>query len=140
SGPSMGEEVVSFAFEPRARSHFRFRILERVFTGGHLVYRLGFEPRSSRDALPAGQVWVDTNDFVIVREEFWYRDLSPAPLFVKRIDSCVVERGLVEGRWWVVTRVLARVTLASSLRAMGALAREHVPRVVDLSLVHTGWK
>ena len=70
TNPSMGEQIASFAFEPRARSRFRFEIRERHWVGGHVVYVIGFEPRSQVDPLPTGQVWIDTNEYVIVREEF----------------------------------------------------------------------
>jgi hypothetical protein len=140
AGPSMRENVVSFAFEPRARAQYQFTIEDRRYLAGHVVYVIGYRPRSNVDPLPTGRVWVDTNDFVIVREEFWYRDRSPEPLFLKRIDSCVVERSLVDGKWWVVTRALARVQLSSAIQVMSKLARDPVTPTVDFVLTRTDWK
>jgi hypothetical protein len=107
---SMREEIISFAFHPGLRKLYRFRILGRDAAGGHLIYRLAFEPRSALYNLPEGRLWVDTNEFVIVREEFWYRGVSPAPLFFKSLDNCVVERALVDGRHWGISRILARAS------------------------------
>ncbi|MGH7726587.1 MAG: hypothetical protein ACREOU_14260 [Candidatus Eiseniibacteriota bacterium] len=140
ASPTMREQLVSFAFEPRLRARYKFSIDRRHLIGGHVVYEIGFAPRSKLDALPTGRVWVDTNEFVIVREEFWYRDRSPAPLFVKSIDSCVLERTQVDGQWWVLSRLLARVQLTSFARFMGRVAREDVPATVDLTVMQTDWK
>jgi len=140
AGPSMREQIVSFAFEPRTRARFRFRIDDRKWIGGHIVYVISFSPRSAVDDLPDGRVWVDTNDFVIVREEFWYRGRSPAPLVFKRIDSCVVERTKVDGQWWVVSRLLARIQLTSAARFMAKLAKEPLSPTVDFVASQTDWK
>jgi hypothetical protein len=81
----MDEEIVNFAFRPASRREFRYRILGRDLVGGHLIYRIAFEPRSPLDpTAPSGTVWVDTNDFVILRQEIQYTR-SPAPLFVRGV-------------------------------------------------------
>lgn len=140
AGPSMREDIVSFAFEPRARAQYDFHIEDRRYVGGHVVYVIAYRPRSNVDPLPTGRVWVDTNDFVIVREEFWYHDRSPEPLFLKRIDSCVVERSRVDGPWWVVTRAVARVQLSSAVQVMSKLARDPVTPTVDFTLTRSDWQ
>ena len=140
SNRGMGEQIASFAFEPRARSQFRFTIRERHWIGGHVVYVVAFEPRSQLDPLPAGQVWIDTNEDVIAREEFWYRDRSPAPLFVERIDRCVVERTRVDGKWWVISRLFGRVRLAGPALLLAKLGRARVSPTVDFSALYTKWQ
>ena len=139
-GASMGEELVTFAFSPRARSRFEFTILERHLVGDHVVYLIGFTPRSKLDDLPAGRAWVDTNEFVIVRQEFWYRDRSPAPLVFKSIDSCVIERTRVDGRWWVLSRVLARVQITSLARVLARVGKEKLTPTVDFTLATRDWR
>src|SRR2546427_701797 len=53
--PDMGERIVNFAFRPQARRDFRYHIVGRDVAGGHLIYRLAFEPRSPLDlSLPSG--------------------------------------------------------------------------------------
>jgi hypothetical protein len=140
AGPSMREQIVSFAFEPRTRARFHFKIDDRKWIAGHVVYVISFAPRSAVDDLPEGRVWVDTNDFVIVREEFWYRGRSPAPLLFKRIDSCVVERTKIDEQWWVVSRLLARIQLTSAARFMAKLAKEPLSPTVDFVASQTDWK
>jgi hypothetical protein len=114
----MDEEIVNFAFRPEARRLFRYRILGRDLVGDHLVYRIAFEPRSLLDpTTPRGVVWVDTNDFVIVRQEIAF-DRSPAPPFLKGVDRIVIERGNVGG-YWVLTRMLMRAEAAIPLPEVG---------------------
>jgi hypothetical protein len=116
--PGMGEDVVNFAFQPSARREYRYRIAARDLVGGHVVYRLAFEPRSplATDA-PRGLVWVDTNDFVIVREEVEFAR-SPVPLLLESIPRMVVERTRV-GPHWVLSRVLMRVVLTVPMPSVG---------------------
>ena len=140
TGPGMREQLVSFAFDPRARRQYKFTIEDRKLVGKHLIYVIGFEPKSKLDPWPSGRVWVDTNDFIIGREELWYRGRSPSPMFFKSIDSCVLERSLVDGKWWVLTRLLARVELTSATRLMAKLAKQPLPPIVDFSVVNQDWK
>lgn len=114
----MDEEIVNFAFRPEARRQFRYRILGRDLAGGHLVYRIAFEPRSLLDpSTPRGVVWVDTNDFVIVRQEIAF-DRSPAPPFLKDVNRLVIERANVDG-YWVLRRILMRAEAAIPLPLVG---------------------
>jgi outer membrane lipoprotein-sorting protein len=140
SSRGMREQIVSFAFEPRTRTKYRFKIDDRKVVGGHVVYVISFTPKSKFDDLPEGRVWVDTNDFVIAREEFWYRDRSPAPLVFKSIDSCVLERTKVDGKWWVMSRMLARVQVTSAARMMARLAKEPLSPTVDFVASLSDWK
>ena len=116
--PSMGEEIVNFAFRPANRKNFRFSIEDRKLLGDHLVYTLAFEPRSALAVFePAGRVWVDTKDFVIVRQEIEFRQ-SPVPLFLKDIKHMVVERERA-GEFWVLWRVLIRMELTIPIPKFG---------------------
>jgi hypothetical protein len=129
---SMREEIISFAFNPSVRKLYRFQILGRDVAGGHVIYRLAFEPRSALYMLPTGRLWVDTNEFVIVREEFWYRGVSPAPLFFKSLDNCVVERTRVDGPHWGISRILARMSFTFALGS--------VPPQGDLVMVFSNYR
>jgi hypothetical protein len=136
----MGEEVASFAFEPRERANYDFTIQERKWVGGHVVYRIGFVPKSKLDPFPSGEVWIDTNEYVVVREEFWYRDRSPAPLFLESIDRCVVERSRVDGKWWVITRIFGRVKLAGPVVTFANIGKQRVSQTVDFAALYTDWQ
>lgn len=112
------EEVVNFAFRPEARRDFRYRIVGRDLLGDHLVYRIAFEPRSHIGATePGGLVWVDTRDFVIVRQELDF-SRSPVPLVLKTIDRAVIERQQVDGHW-VLRRLLMRAQLTIPIPRFG---------------------
>jgi hypothetical protein len=114
----MGEEIVNFAFRPDAHDTYRYRIVGRDVVSGHLIYRIQFEPRSLLDPFaPSGLVWVDTNDFVIVREEVTFQR-SPMPLVLKSIDRMVVERAQAHG-YWVLARVLMRAEIALPIPTFG---------------------
>ena len=118
TGSGMSERIVNFAFRPEGRREFKFRIVGRDLVGGHLVYRIAFEPRSALDpGNPNGLVWVDTNEFVIVRQEIsWPR--SPVPLLLKALPRMVIERQKVDGHW-VLRRMLARVELTLPVPEFG---------------------
>ena len=114
----MDEEIVNFAFRPEARRQYKYRILGRDLVGGHLIYRIAFEPRSLLDAsVPRGVVWIDTNDFVIVHQELIF-DRSPAAPFIKNVNRVVIERQNVDG-YWVLKRVLLRAETTIPLPQVG---------------------
>lgn len=115
---SMSEEIVNFAFRPEGRRDYTYAIADRAVVGNRVIYQIDFAPRSrlSFDK-PRGRVWIDTNDFVIVRQELDF-DRSPAPLFLKDIERVVVERGHVDG-FWVLQRVLVRMRMTLPIPTIG---------------------
>lgn len=114
----MGEEIVNFAFRPESRREFNYRIEGRDIVGGHLIYRIAFEPKSRLDpTTPSGLVWIDTNEFVILHQEVRF-DRSPAPIFLKGINRLVVERQRVDDSW-VLKRVLMRAQATIPLPQLG---------------------
>src|SRR5262245_3928409 len=116
--PDMSEEIVNFAFRPEARRQFKYRILGRDIVGDHLIYRIEFEPKSHLDpSLPMGTVWVDTKDYVIVRQEITFLR-SPVPILIKGMDRMVIERERV-GPHWVLRRVLIRARTTVPLPKVG---------------------
>jgi len=129
--PGMGEDVINFAFDANARREYRYRILGRDLVGSHLIYKIAFEPRSLLTPFaPQGQVWVDTNDFVIVREEVTFLR-SPIPILLKRIPRMVMERQRVESHW-VLRRVLLRIEMVADFPTVG--------REFDLSIHYDDYR
>jgi hypothetical protein len=127
----MDEEIVNFAFRPEARRDYRYRIVGRDFVGGHLIYRIEFEPRSPIDpSQPSGTVWVDTNEFVIVRQEVRFAR-SPVPLFLKNVRRMVIERRKFDDHW-VLHRALIRIEGTFSFPRLG--------RVFDITMRFDGYK
>ena len=128
--PDMGEEMVTFAFRPENRHRFRFTIEDRKLLGDHLLYTLRFEPRSALAVYePSGRVWVDTKDFVILRQELEFAQ-SPVPLFLKNIQHMVVERTRA-GDFWVMSRMLVRMELTIPVPKFG--------RSFDLALAFSNY-
>jgi hypothetical protein len=116
--PDMSEEIVNFAFRPENRRDFNYRIMARDLVGNHLVYQIAFSPRSAVDPMtPSGLVWVDTNEFVIIRQEVNFAR-SPVPILVKGIRRMVIER-VQSGPFWVLGRVLIRVEMTVPLPQIG---------------------
>lgn len=125
------EEIVNFAFQPSARRDFTYRIAGRDLIGNHLIYRIAFQPRSFLNpGEPSGVVWVDTNDFVIVRQEVSF-DRSPIPAIMKGVDRMVVERQR-SGDLWVLKRVLMRAELTFPIPRYG--------RVFDFALLFDDYR
>ena len=123
--PDMGEEIVNFAFRPEGRRDFKYKIVARDVIGNHLIYRIAFEPRSAIDPIrPSGLVWVDTNEFVIVRQEVNFEN-SPVPILIKGIRRMVIER-VHTGPYWVLGRVLIRIEMTVPLPQIG--------RAVDIAM------
>lgn len=114
----MDEEIVNFAFRPEGRRQFEFAIAGRRLFQNQLVYRITFRPRSLLDAaLPSGTVWINTNEFVIVRQELDFEH-SPVPIILKGVDRMVIERERVDGTW-VLSRVLLRASTHVPLPRIG---------------------
>jgi len=114
----MSEQIVNFAFRPEARRDYRYHIEGRDLAGTELIYRIRFEPKSGLDpSQPSGVVWVNTNDFVIVRQELQF-DRSPVPLLLKGVDRMVVERQKI-GEFWVLRRVLLRARFTFPVPRLG---------------------
>src|SRR5712692_1821449 len=78
---------------------------------------------------PTGLVWIDTNDFVIVRQEVHF-ERSPVPLFIERVDRLVIEREQADGHW-VLKRLLLRATSSVPMPRLG--------RTFDFSLQFDGY-
>lgn len=127
----MDEQIVNFAFRPQARRTYRYKIVGRDFVGGHLIYRIEFEPRSTLDpSEPSGTVWVDTNEFVIVRQEVHF-ERSPVPLFLKDVSRMVIERNKFDDHW-VLHRVLVRIE--------GTFSYPRIGRLFDLTMRFDGYR
>lgn len=134
-GADMSEQVVNHAFRPEERRNFRYHIVGRDIVGGHVIYRIRFEPKSLLDpAAPSGLVWVDANEFVILRQEVEF-ERSPSPLIVKDIDKVVIERVRV-GSFWMLHKVLIRAKFRFPLPDLGR--RAEIAMLFDRYTLNTG--
>lgn len=131
----MSEEIVNFAFRPEARRDYRYHIVGREILGNQVIYRIRFEPRSFLDPQqPSGVVWVNTNDFAIVRQELQF-ERSPIPLLLERVHRMVIERRRV-GDFWVISRVLLRARFSLPIPKVGR--RLDVAMAFDQNTFNTG--
>jgi hypothetical protein len=110
-------------------SKYDFEILNRSIRPDQVLYEIGFEPRSEFDVLPGGRLWLLTNGYQIVREEYHLENL-PVPWILKSVGLLTRDWQEQEGRW-VPSRITARAELRSGI-GLGIL---DVPKTVEAVLV-----
>ncbi len=126
SDEGKGLSEVPFFLEDQA--DYRFTLLERNLEGDHVIFKIAFEPRSPFKPLPSGTVYVDTDAFRIIHEEFTFDKQNPMPLLIKGIRRVSREwRRLPTGEW-VVSRVMAEVDFHGSWTRL-------IPERVTIALV-----
>jgi hypothetical protein len=92
------------------QKEFDFELLDRTVEVDHVIFKIGFKPKSSFKALPSGIVFVDTDDYRIIHEEFTF-DQNPFPLFLKDVGRFSRHWEELPGGEWVFTRVMMEVDL-----------------------------
>lgn len=97
------EDVVGGAmdvpFSLVAADRYRFEILERTLIGDHLVFKIGFTPKSRFEPGLDGVVWIDYGDLAIRRMEGRVTGPSPVPLFIASIPRLLWTQRRVGDRW-----------------------------------------
>jgi hypothetical protein len=89
---------------------FDFELLERFVREDHVIFKIGFRPKSSFKPLPSGTVYVDTSAYRIIHEEFDFEH-NPFPLFVKDITHMSRYWEELATGEWVFTKMLFEVQL-----------------------------
>jgi len=102
------EAFGTMPFTEGSARKYRYEILDRRQVGNSLVYKIGFEPKSRFDALPAGTVWVDYSNWVIRKVEARMTGAVPFPLILESIPVLRFSQEKV-GPYWFMT--LRRVPL-----------------------------
>ncbi len=106
-----GEGLAQLPFFLKDRSEYRFRLLERTLEGDHVLFKIAFTPRTDFKPLPSGIVFVDTDAYRIIHEEFTFDAANPMPLLLKDVRRVTREwRELPTGEW-VVAAIRADVAL-----------------------------
>jgi hypothetical protein len=109
-----GGDLSRLPFFLEDQEDYTFELLDRFLEEDHVIFKIGFEPRSSFKPLPSGTVYVDTDAFRIVHEEFRFEGQNPLPMIVgdiKRISRHW--RQLATGEW-VTWKIYAEVDLQGS--------------------------
>jgi hypothetical protein len=107
---------------------YDFEILNRSIRPGQVLYEIGFEPRSDFDMLPGGRLWLLTNGYQIVREEYHLKNL-PVPWLLKSLALVTREWQEVDGTW-----VPSRITARAGLRSGVGLGLIDIPETVEVVL------
>lgn len=94
----------------RRPEDFDFKLLERHLEGDHVIFKIAFTPRSTFKPLPSGTVYIDTNAFRVIHEEFRF-DENPLPLVVKDVRRFSRQWTELPGGQWVTSRIMADLTL-----------------------------
>jgi hypothetical protein len=87
------------------QQEYHFALLDRTLEGDHVIFKIGFRPRSNFKPLPSGTVYVDTDHYRIVHEEFTF-EKNPFPLFLKKVKKISRHWEELPGGEWVFTRLL----------------------------------
>jgi len=103
-------QAMDMPFLLMTAGRYRYEILERVLIGDHLVFKIGFTPRSSFEPGLDGVVWIDYSDLVIRRMEGSVSGTSPVPLLIAAVPRFVWTQRPV-GDHWLTDEVYAEITL-----------------------------
>jgi len=113
-------DFVEMPFFLEEQQEFHFTLLDRTVERDHVIFKIGFVPKSEFKALPSGTVYVDTDNYRIVHEEFDF-ETNPFPLLLKDIKGFSRHWEELPGGEWVYTRILMEVELRNV--AFGRLPR-----------------
>lgn len=106
-----GEGLAELPFILKDQGEYTFSLLERALEGDHVIFKIAFHPRTDFKPLPSGTVYVDTDAYRIIHEEFAFDVQNPMPLLLKDVRRVTREwRELPTGEW-VVASVRADVEL-----------------------------
>ncbi len=103
-------DFVELPFFLEEQQEFNFELLDRTIEANHVIFKVGFRPKSEFKILPSGIVYVDTDAYRIVHEEFTFNQ-NPFPLLVKDMKSISRHWEELPGGEWVFTRVMLEIEL-----------------------------
>lgn len=103
-------DFVDLPFFLEEPEEFEFTLLQRTIEADHVIFEIAFRPKSDFKPLPAGRIWVDTDAYRIIHEEFSFPQ-NPFPLILKDIKGFSRHWEELPGGEWVFTRILAEVEL-----------------------------
>ena len=121
----VAQEMMDMPFSLLAANAYRYEIKERTLIGEHLVFRIGFTPKSAFEPGLEGDVWIDYSDFVIRRMSGRLVGPMPVPLIMKGVPRFAFTLKQVEGNW-VTEAIQATILLNSVLPG--------IPEEIELSV------
>jgi len=133
-GPESAKRLTEMPAYLEDTDKFDFEILHRSIKPDQVLYEIGFTPRSEFDVLPGGRVWLLTNGYQIVREEYEVKNL-PVPWILKSIGLLTREWQQV-GDHWLPRRITARV----GLRGWIGFGIKQVPETAEVVVVYDDYE
>jgi hypothetical protein len=113
---------------------FDFKIVNRSMKPDQVLYEIAFEPKSDFDILPGGRLWLLTNGYQIVHEEYHLKNL-PVPWLLKSVGLLTREWQQVEGHW-----VQKRITVRAELRSALGLGLVKIPGTVEAVIFYDRYR
>jgi hypothetical protein len=102
--PVFFEEIEEFDFELLSRS------VETGPEGDHVIFEVAFRPKSDFKPLPKGKLYIDTNSYRIIHEQYEF-SVNPFPLLLKNLTRMTRHWTQLPTGEWVFTRIMAEVEL-----------------------------
>ena len=121
----VADEMMAMPFSLLTANAYRYEIKERTLIGDHLVFRIGFSPRSPFEPGLEGDVWIDYSDFVIRRMSGRLVGPMPVPMIMKGVPRFTFTLRRIDERW-VAEGLRAEILLNGALPG--------VPEQVELSM------
>jgi len=87
------------------QQEFDFELLSRTLETDRVIFKIGFKPKSEFKPLPSGIVYVDTQAYRIIHEEFWF-DKNPFPMLLGTIHRVSRQWEPLPTGEWVATKIL----------------------------------
>lgn len=128
---SRGGNLSRLPFFLEQQEDYTFTLRERTLEGDHVIFGIDFRPRSRFKPLPSGTVYVDTDAFRVIHEEFRFEE-NPVPLFLKGVDRVSRQWTHMSSGEWVTSKILG------SFRLNGAFGL--MPDRVDVALIFNDYR
>lgn len=110
---SAGSDFNDIPFFLEEFREFDFELVERNLLEDRVIFKIKFKPKSDFKPLPSGTVYVDTERFRIIHEEFRF-DNNPFPLLIGKINRVSRHWKELPGGEWVTHKLLFDMDLKGS--------------------------
>ena len=95
-----------------ATHEFDYELRGRTVQSDRVIFEVGFRPKSEFDPLPSGTLWIDTERYRVIHEEFHF-ERNPFPLMVRDLRRLSRQWTELPTGEWVYTKVRAEMELRS---------------------------
>jgi hypothetical protein len=112
----VGAQIEQFRRIPLAlrRGLFHYRIMERRKLPDQSLIHVAYRPREDFAPYPAGEAWIDTRSFVVMRQTGSITRNVPLPFLVRSVDGFSIHRSRY-GPVWIEDEMEMRIALRGGL-------------------------